>query len=160
MKTDYMRNKRKKQTTAVDYEQIEKGYDIQVDAKSGNIVMVFANAKGRKVVEDVFPDVEWSTDAAFATSRWSADWLFTHIRVTKLPPHFEEKVPLSFASYDSLGAAVAMVLQSRAEPRRVLHWLGDAASGYHVNIYEMNVDTNLARSLFAEYVPPTTPTAG
>jgi hypothetical protein len=71
----------------IDARSIESRCDIQVDAKVERIVMIFANAKGRKVVEDLWPDVEWATDEIFSSVH-SPDWLFTHIRVTKLPPHF------------------------------------------------------------------------
>ena len=57
--------------------------DIQVDAKA-QIVMISANAKGRKVVETLWPDVGWATDETFARAHLP-DWSSTHISVTKLP---------------------------------------------------------------------------
>jgi hypothetical protein len=59
-------------------EDIETRYDIGVDAKVGQIVMVYANAVGRKIVEDVWPEVQWSTDEKFASVN-PPDWRFTHI---------------------------------------------------------------------------------
>jgi hypothetical protein len=77
--------------------QIDLICDIQVKAKVDQVVMIWANVKGRKLVEDLWPDVEWATDEIFSRMH-SPDWLFTHIRVTKLPPHLEENTPLTFAS--------------------------------------------------------------
>jgi len=106
--------------------ELESKFDIQVDGKEGQVVMVFASPKGRKIVEDLWPDVEWSTDEKFAEYH-SDDWLFTHIRVTRLPPHFEKAVPLAFASAESLGYPVALALHRRAWPLRVGFWLGQGA---------------------------------
>jgi hypothetical protein len=94
----------------IDPRKIDSECDIQVDAKGGQYVMLCANAVGRRVVEDVFPDVEWTTDEIFSQCH-SDKWLFTHIRVTRLPPHLENRIPLAFASPDSLGFAVALFLQ-------------------------------------------------
>jgi len=71
--------------------------------------MIIANAAGRKSVDDLFPDVERATDKVFRLVH-SSDWLFTHIRVTKLPPHLETGTPLAFASLDAIGMAVAIAL--------------------------------------------------
>jgi hypothetical protein len=100
-------SREKRHSKTIKIGQIDSTCDIQVDAKFGQIVMIFANAKGRKIVEDVWPDVEWTTDATFASVH-SIDWLFTHIRVTRLPPHLGERLPLAFASPDALGFAVAL----------------------------------------------------
>jgi hypothetical protein len=113
--------------------------------------MIFANPKGRKVVEDLWPDVQWTTDEKFAKVH-TPDWLFTHIRVTKLPPHLEATVPLTFASPDSLGMAVAMTIQRHAEPERVLHWSGEGPD-VKVNIYR-GLPKESGTDLFAEYIPP------
>jgi len=116
--------------------------------------MISANVKGRKVVEDLWPDVEWATDESFSHMH-SADWLFTHIRVTKLPPHLEENLPLTFAPPDSLGCAVATALQRLAEPDRVAHFTDDAVGLYFYDISGPPLaNKGLSRSLFAEYVPP------
>jgi hypothetical protein len=140
-----------RETIALD--QIDKQFDLQVDAKIGQIVMVFANAKGRKVVEDLWPDVEWTTDEIFSSIH-SPEWLFTHVRVTKLPPHLEKTTPLPFASLDQLGFAVAMALQRVAEPGRVAYYSGH---GHHMMLNSFGKvalrDESAARSLFVEYVP-------
>ena len=99
--------------------EIDSHADIQVDAKFGQIVMIFANVHGRRVVEEAWPDVEWTTDEIFSRIH-SPDWLFTHIRVTRLPPHLEQRVPLAFASPDALGRAVAYSLQRRCQRSRVI----------------------------------------
>jgi hypothetical protein len=59
-----------------------------------------------------------------ATRTLPADWLFTHIRATRQPPHFEATVPLAFAGPDVLGFAVACALHRRAWPLRVAYWTG------------------------------------
>jgi hypothetical protein len=132
-------------------DQIDSNFDVQVEAKCERVVMVFANAKGRKVVEELWPDVEWATDEIFAEAH-SDDWLFTHIRVTKLPPHLEETVPLAFANPDSLGLAVAIALQRVAEPGRVCHYMG-YGKDLEIHTYNTSRDRERARTLFAEFVP-------
>jgi hypothetical protein len=111
------------------------------------------------VVEDLWPDVQWTTDEIFSEAH-SADWLFTHIRVTRLPPHLETTAPLAFASPDALGFAVAVALQRRTEPKRVIYYSGDGA-GLKVNMFgapfKNERDADVA--LFAEYVPAGTPIA-
>jgi hypothetical protein len=47
---------------AINLHEIDSECDIQVDAKGSQYVMLIANAVGRRVVEDAFPDVEWATD--------------------------------------------------------------------------------------------------
>jgi hypothetical protein len=139
---------------------IDKRCDIQVDAKQGAIVMVFANAVGRKVVEDLWPDVEWSTDPKFAAVGHSPDWLFTHVKVTKLPAHFEARVPLEFATPDAIGYAVAAALQQHSpKPQSVCHWHG-AGEDIGINFYDGAAFRKRDRDLFAEYVPPTSTVAG
>ena len=93
-------------------------FDIHVDGKFEQIVFISANAKGRKAVEKQWPDVMWSRDERFSALA-PADWLFTHIRVTRLPSHLEAQIPLSFANPDSLGFAVAGALHVRIWPLRV-----------------------------------------
>jgi hypothetical protein len=72
------------------------------------------------------------------------------IRVTKLPAHLESEIPLEFAEPDSLGMAVAMALQRRAAPFRVVHWVGQGAD-IRINKYDPPRGTETA--LFAEYSP-------
>jgi hypothetical protein len=108
-------------------DEIDSKFAIQVDGKHASTVMIFADSVGRKIVEDLWPDIRWSTDDKF--SRWhSADWLFTHIKVTRLPPHLEVAVPLAFASAESLGYAVALALHDRAWPLQVAWWSGEGAN--------------------------------
>ena len=78
----------------------------QVRASSHDL----ANLKGRRFVEGLWPDVQWTNDHFRAHS---AQWLFTHVRVTRLPPHLEETTPLAFATPNSLALAVAMALLFR-----------------------------------------------
>ena len=145
----------------VDPRQIDSRCDIQVDAKGGQYVMVFANPIGRRVVEEAFPDVEWTTDEKF--SRYHSDeWLFTHVRVTQLPPHLEKTVPLAFASPDAIGFAVASSLQRRHGRHalgRVIFYSGqgkDLAMGKFGDIPKSDGDDI---TLYAEYVPAGTPTS-
>jgi hypothetical protein len=142
-------------TTKIDPRKIDQTCDIQVDGKVEQIVMIFANPKGRKIVEDLWPDVQWTTDEIFASAH-SSDWLFTHIRVTRLPPDLESEVPLAFASPDAIGCAVAITLQRRTEPRRVVSYSGSGAD-LKVNMFDgahTKAGTDIA--LFAECVPADT----
>jgi hypothetical protein len=140
--------------------EIDTRFDIQVDGKFDQVVMIFANPKGRKIVEDLWPEVEWSTDEKFARAGCSADWLFTHVRVTRLPPHLTETVPLSDATPDSLGFAVALALHRRAWPLRVAYYIGEVEDrSLMIHTFgsppDKRKDADLA--LYAEYVPPTPP---
>jgi len=148
------RRKAKKYRIALD--QIHSTCDIQVDAKFEQVVGIFANAKGRKIVEDVWPDVQWTTDEKFQYEH-PPDWLFTHVRVTKLPSHLETMVPLSFASPDSLGFAVAATLQRHAELGRVIYYSG-AVPDVIINRFGGIPDGGT--DAFAEYVPAGTPLGG
>lgn len=107
--------------TQIPRNDIDTRYDIGVDAKFEQVVMIYANAAGRRIVEDLWPEVQWSTDAKFALDM-PPDWRFTHIRVTKLSSLFETQVPLSQANPESLGMVVAYTLQYYARPRPVFHW--------------------------------------
>jgi hypothetical protein len=66
--------------------EADSRFDIQVEGKVEQVVMICANPKGRTVVEHLWPDVEWSSDEFFSRVH-SAEWLFTHLRVMSLPPH-------------------------------------------------------------------------
>ena len=87
-----MNRKQRRATKAkIRYQQIplrdlDSRFDIPVESLLEQIVMISANPKGRKIVEDLWPDVRWSTDETFSRGH-SDEWLFAHIRVTKLPPH-------------------------------------------------------------------------
>jgi hypothetical protein len=141
---------------AVSHDKLNSICDIQIDAKVEAIVMIFANAAGRKVVEDLWPEVEWSSDEKFADSLPS-DWLFTHVRVTKLPPDLEKSVPLAFAEPDALGFAVALALQQYStKPRSVGHWVGHG-NDMHLRFYNTRHDQSIARSTFVEYIAPGVP---
>lgn len=132
---------------------IDLRFDIQVEGKFGQVVMICANTKGRGIVEDLWPDVEWTSDEVFARNH-SAEWLFTHVRVTHLPPHFE--TPPDFASPDALGFAVACALHRRAWPVRVGYYTGQ---GVDLRINTFGSQPYAAKgadvALYAEYVPPT-----
>jgi len=144
---------------------IPKRFDICVEGKAtaaGPVVMIYANAKGQRVVEDLCPDVQWMRDVHFAW--YPPEWKFTHVRVTQLPPHLaatgirpDEAVP------DSLGMAVAFALAPMAEPRRVVHILGDDTTGLRLQVYDQSPSAEnrkLARELFVEYVPSGAITTG
>jgi hypothetical protein len=144
------RRKARKRSSMIDAAGIHSKFDIGVDAKAGDIVMIYANAAGRRVVEDLWPEVEWSTDEKFSRSS-PADWLFTHIRVTKLPPYLESQVPLKFANTESLAFAVAMELQRLAKPGRVFHFSGEAPD-VRANVYQPTDRPH--RDMFVEYMAP------
>jgi hypothetical protein len=135
--------------TQISTENLDLDYDIHVEAKPAQVVMLRANPVGCKVVEELWPAVKWSTDARFA----SDEWQFTLIRVTRLPPHIEATgIPLNEAVPDSLGIIVARQLQWLAAFRRVLHWVGQGEDA-HVCKYDV---TEMPSPLAVEYVPPGT----
>jgi hypothetical protein len=132
---------------------VDSKFDIQVEPKIERVVMILANAKGRRVVEDMWPDIEWKTDEKFLKMH-SAGWQFTHVRVTRLPPHLEATVPLAFTEPDALGFAVACALHRRAWPLRVAYWTGHGKD-LQINTFgEAPKDESGDAALFAEYVPP------
>jgi hypothetical protein len=135
--------------TEIDLNNLDSNcFDIQVDAKPAQVVMIFANPIGRKVVEDLWPQVKWSTDAKFARM-YADEWRFTHVRVTRLPLHIKAQVPLDAATPDSLGLVVACALQRRAAPRRVVHWVGQGED-MHIAMYDVTGTADLPA---VEYVP-------
>jgi hypothetical protein len=141
------------------FDDLYKKFAIVLDGKVGSIVMICANPAGRKVAEDLFPDVEWTTDEKFS-HHTRPDWLFTHIRVTRLPPNLEATVPLKFATVESLSYAVALALRDRAWPLQVA-WLSGEGLDVTVNAfsgspsdYKKNVSD---RALYGDYVPAGTP---
>jgi hypothetical protein len=143
----------REQRLSLKLSEIDSKFDIQVDGKHGSVVMVFANSAGRKVAEDMWPDIEWSTDNKFSRCH-SDEWRFTHIRVTRLPPHLEEAVPLAFASAESLGFAVASALHRRAWPLRVAWWSGDGTDIMVHTWGDRPADEGGDLALYADYVPP------
>jgi hypothetical protein len=147
----------KVRSKTVRLDQFDKEFDICVDGKVEKIVMVFANARGRAVVDDLWPDVKWSTDPIFAAAH-DPDWLFTHVRVTKLQPHLEAEVPLERCTPDAVVFAVAIALSRMAEPERVAHFTGPP-DAVKVKIYGTSFEHD-PRSLFVEYVAPGAAVAG
>jgi hypothetical protein len=131
---------------------IDPTYDIQIDPKVDRCIMIFANSHGREIVGKLFPDVDWTTDELFASFGHSDDWLYTHIRVTKLPPGFEATTPLASVSPDALGFAVAAVLQKWAEPGRVIFWTGAGADS-KPNRIDIQFKFDEAWLLSGEYMP-------
>lgn len=138
-------------------DDIDGNCDIQIDAKIGQIVMILANAEGRPLVEKLFPSVEWTTDDVFRLAH-SDDWLFTHVRITSLQPHFAAKTALELCVPDAVGFAVAMALQSLAKRRRIVQWVGSGAD-VQMRVY----DTKYAKpqseadlQITGEYMPPGT----
>ena len=115
--------------------------------------MISASSKGRKIVEDLWPDVRWSTDEAFSRVH-SGDWLFTHIRVTRLPPNLQGTVPLAFASPDALAFAVACALHHRAWPLRVAYFIDTDGDVRLETFGSPFKDKGGDVALFADYTPP------
>jgi hypothetical protein len=67
------------------------------------------------------------------------------------------------AAPDALGFAVASALAPMAEPRRVVHFLGDEPAKLQMKVYDQSgsaENRKRARELFVEYVPPGLMTAG
>lgn len=135
--------------------KLNRETDIQIDAKGNQVVMIMANAKGRTVVERLWPDVQWSRDETFAQFK-PADWQFTHIRVTQLPPDLEATVPLASASADSIGLVVAAACQGLLPARRVAQFTG-AAPDVTIRFVEASaMELQAGRTIAAEYVPANT----
>jgi hypothetical protein len=130
----------------VDASKLDSDCDIQVDAKPGQVVMIIANPAGRKIVEFLWPTVKWSTDEKFARVH-SDEWLFAHVRVTRLPPHIT--APLNKAVPDSLGMLVACALQRRAAPA------GWSICGHREDLHVARYDvTGPSDPPTVEYVSP------
>jgi hypothetical protein len=81
------------------------------------------------------------------------DWQFTHIRVTKLPPHLEAAVPLAFSNGDSLAYAATLALSDSAPQlaTRIAWWSGDEPPDWKLECFA-SVGGDYS-GLFAEYVP-------
>jgi hypothetical protein len=135
---------------------MDKEFDIVVESKVGQIVMVYANARGRAIVDGLWPDVRWSTDAAFASAH-GKDWLFTHVRVVALQPQFEAEISLEKCTPYGVSFAVAAALSRLGKRGRVAHIFG-LPPELHVYFIDSSSDSsgNDPRSLFVEYVAPGT----
>jgi hypothetical protein len=76
------------------------------------------------------------------------------IRVTRLPPDFEQTVPLAFANCEQLAYAVAITLHRRAWPLRVAlidtHGVKSLEKLGRIKPESADDDT----AFYAEYVPP------
>ncbi len=134
-------------------QEFEAKCDIEVEAKCEDVVMISANSAGRKAVQRLFSDVQWSSDEKFATVH-TGDWLFTHVKVTKLPELYHCSAAL--ASTEAIGFAVAMSLQRLAERGRVCHWTGgqedeDVVGNFYPDIAQ---EPNVALELQGKYVGP------
>lgn len=98
--------------------------------------------------------MQWTNDEVFSRGH-AAQWLFTHVWVTRLPPQLEETTPLAFATPDSLAFAVACALYRRAWPVRVAYYTGQ---GDDLQFNTFGLPPNEAKgadlALYADYVPP------
>jgi hypothetical protein len=146
--------KAKVRSVKIELDRLHSTFDVMFESK-GQVVMICANLVGQKAVEDLWPDVRWPRDEKFANK--PPDWQFTHIRVTKLPPHLEAAVPLAFANGDSLAFAAALAL-CRHAPRlstRIAWWTGDinTPADYELHTFGGPASDESHGDLFAEYVP-------
>jgi hypothetical protein len=91
-KENYTMNRKERRAAAsrqrnnVPLADIYKRFDITVEGKDTNadgvempksMVMIYANAKGREITEDLWPDVEWTRD--IFSRGMPEDWKFTHV---------------------------------------------------------------------------------
>jgi hypothetical protein len=141
-----------KRTKTIALSDLDLHSDIQVESKVGPYVMLCANDRGRRIVEQCFPDVRWSTDERFMSGPHSAEWLFAHVRVTKLPAHLEKVKPLHKAAPDAIAFAVALYLQRFADPNRVMLLTGGWDEPPKVGMFGKPED-DAGIGLLAEYVP-------
>lgn len=116
--------------------------DVVVEPAVARVVIVNANFKGRKIVEELWPDVKW-----LRLDLEPADWHYTYLRITKLPAHLEKAVPLEFANSESLAFAVTWGIQAAEPSLRVALRTDEGMSMYP----RKTRDLEAARELFAEY---------
>ena len=137
----------------VQISDIDSMCDIQVDGKleQARIVMIWANSKGRKVVEDLWPDVEWTTDEIFSRGH-SPEWMFTHLRIFRLPAQLVAEMSPHRPSIDTLGFIVAAALQRRTEPKRVVYYTGEPLQLSY--FADMSALAGIDTALIAEGLPP------
>lgn len=114
--------------------------------------MVFANSAGRKVAEDMWPDIEWSTDNKISLPlRRMAVYAHTGHTITAA---FGGSGAFSIRSAESLGFAVASALHRRAWPLRVAWWSGDGTDIMVHTWGDRPADEGGDLALYADYVPP------
>jgi hypothetical protein len=111
-------------TSAINPRDIDRLSDVGVDAKAKGAVMLFANKRGRRAIDKLWPGMLWRTDDIFRLGH-SDDWLFAHLVVHALPQHFEEKRPLAECVPDAVGFVVALALSAKAPRLRVFHYVGE-----------------------------------
>jgi hypothetical protein len=151
----------------VSLDDVYKRFDITVEGKDLNsdgvempipLVMILANAKGRKITEDLWPDVEWTRD--IFSRGLPEDWQFTHVKLKQLPQHLQAISAPEDAAGDALAFAVATALQAFAGPQRVAHMTGHLED-FMINIYNVGEHgKSSAREIVVEYVPSTPTVAG
>jgi hypothetical protein len=174
-KENYSMNRKERRAAAsrqrkhfdVPLNEVYKRFDITVEGKDLNsngvempipLVMILANAKGRKITEDLWPDVEWTRDVF--SHGLPEDWQFTHVHVKQLPQHLQAVSAPEDAAGDSLAFAVATALQAFAGPQRVAHMTGHLED-LKINIYNVGEHgKSSAREFDVEYVPSTQTVAG
>jgi hypothetical protein len=52
----------REQSAPVRVADIDSRFDIQIEGKFEQVVMICANPEGRRIVEGLFPDVQWTSD--------------------------------------------------------------------------------------------------
>jgi hypothetical protein len=114
---------------------IDRVSDIGVEAKDNPIVMIYANARGRKAANEVWPGLLWTTDDIFRLAH-DDSWQFTHVSVTDIPECFSKGKPVSETQPDALSFLVAMVLSAQSRKLRVFHYTGEFGEQPKICVYQ------------------------
>jgi hypothetical protein len=120
-------------TFPINPSDVDRLSDIGVEAKDNPIVMIFANARGRKAANEVFPGLIWTTDDIFRLVH-DDNWQFAHVAVTEIPERLSKGKPVSEAQPDALSYLVAAALSAHARKLRVFHYTGWGPE-MKINIY-------------------------
>jgi hypothetical protein len=114
---------------------VDRLSDIGVEAKDNPIVMIYANERGRKAANKVWPGLLWTTDDIFRLVH-DDNWQFAHVAVTEIPERFSKGKPVSEIQPDALSYLVAMVLSAQSRKPRVFHYTGEFGEQPKICVYQ------------------------
>jgi hypothetical protein len=112
---------------------IDRVSDIGIEAKDNPIVMIYANRRGRKAANEVWPGLLWTTDNLFRLVH-DDNWQFTHVSVADIPERFSKGKPVFETQPDALSYLVAVALAAHAGKDRVFHYTGHGPE-LKINVY-------------------------
>jgi hypothetical protein len=114
---------------------IDRLSDVGVEGKQNPFVMIYANSRGRKAANRVWPGLLWTTDDVFRLIH-DDDWKFCHVAVTDIPEQFAKGKTVAETHTDALAFLVAMVLSAQSGKVRVFHYAGPFGEAPKISVHQ------------------------